>query len=66
MAERGSEDRRGVEFADDCTDDVDRALIPLGRFFRHAAMHAATTPMVVDEFGRRARCVNLGFWKPDA
>ncbi len=22
--------------------------------------------MVLDEFGRCARCVKLGFWKPDA
>jgi len=66
MAGRGSEDRRRIELADDCIDDVDRALNPLGRFFRHAAMHAGTIPMVVDEFGRCARCLKLGFWKPDA
>ena len=66
MAGGGSEDRRRIELTDDCTDDVDRALNPLGRFFRHIGMHAATTPMVVDEFGRCARCVKLGFWKPDA
>jgi hypothetical protein len=27
---------------------------------------AGTTPMVLDEFGRCAKCVRLGFWKPDA
>ena len=51
---------------DDCIDDVDRRLNPIGRFFRHNAMHAGTTPMVLDEFGRCARCVELGWWKPDA
>lgn len=49
-----------------CIDDVDRALNPLGWFYRHNAMHAGTIPMVLDEFGRCARCVKLGFWKPDA
>jgi hypothetical protein len=29
-------------------------------------MHAGTTPMVLDDFGRCARCVELGWWKPDA
>ena len=51
---------------DDCIDDVDRALNPLGRFYRHNAMHVGTTRMVLDEFGRCAHCVKLGFWKPDA
>ncbi len=51
---------------DDCIDDVDRALNPLGRLDRHNAMHAGTARMVLDEFGRCARCVKLGFWKPDA
>ena len=51
---------------DDCIDDVDRALNPMGRFFRHNAMHAGTTRMVLDEFGRCAKCVKLGWWKPDA
>ena len=51
---------------DDCIDDVDRALNPFGRLYRHNAMHAGTTRMVLDEFGRCARCVKLGFWKPDA
>ena len=66
MAGGGSEDRRRIELADNFFDNVDRALNPLGRFFRHVAMHAGTTPMVADEFGRCARCVKLGFWKPDA
>lgn len=51
---------------DGCIDDVDLALNPLGRFFRHNAMHAGTTRMVLDEFGRCAKCVKLGWWKPDA
>jgi hypothetical protein len=55
-----------VEIEDDYIDDVDRASNPIGRFFRHNAMHAGTTRMVLDEFGRCARCVKLGFWKPDA
>ena len=55
-----------IMIEDDCIDDVDRALNPLGRFYRHNAMHAGTTRMVLDEFGRCARCVKLGFWKPDA
>jgi hypothetical protein len=55
-----------VEIEDDCIDDVDRASNPIGRFFRHNAMHAGTTRMVLDEFGRCAYCVKRGFWKPDA
>ena len=43
-----------------------RILNPIGRFYKHNAMHAGTTSMVLDEFGRCARCVKLGFWKPDA
>ena len=43
-----------------------RALNPMGRYFRHNAMHAGTTRMVLDEFGRCAKCVKLGWWKPDA
>ena len=49
-----------------CIDDVDGGLNPLGWFYRHNAMHAGTTPMVLDEFGRCARCVKLGFWRADA
>ena len=55
-----------IMIADDCIDGLDRVLNPLGRFYRHNAMHAGTTRMVLDEFGRCARCVKLGFWKPDA
>lgn len=47
-------------------DDKDRALNPVGRFFRHNAMHNGTTPMIVDEFERCAKCVMLDFWKPNA
>jgi hypothetical protein len=61
-----TEDREPIELEDDCIDDVDRALNPMGRFFRHNAMHAGTARMVYDEFGRCARCVKLGFWRPDA
>ena len=59
-------DQDNIEIADQTIDDVDRALNPMGRFYRHNAMHAGTTPIVLDEFGRCARCVKLGFWKPDA
>ncbi len=59
-------DSEPIMIADDSIDDVDRALNPLGRFYRHNAMHVGTTRMVLDEFGRCARCVKLGFWKPDA
>ncbi|MGH9810023.1 MAG: hypothetical protein ACRD9W_22695 [Terriglobia bacterium] len=59
------EDRDQIQI-DDCIDDVDRALNPMGRFFRHNAMHAGTTQMVLDAFGRCAKCVKLGWWKPDA
>ncbi len=47
-------------------DDLDRALTPLAWFFKHNAMHDGRIPIVLDEFGRCARCVQLGFWKPDA
>jgi hypothetical protein len=59
------EDRDLIQIGD-CIDDVDRALNPIGRFLRHNAMHAGTTRMVLDEFGRCAKCVKLGWWKPDA
>jgi hypothetical protein len=55
-----------VVIADDCIDDVDRTLNPLGRFHSHNHMHAGTIPMVFDEFGRCAYCVKNGQWKPDA
>jgi hypothetical protein len=51
---------------DNCIDDADRKLNPIGRFFRHNAMHAGTSRMVHDEFGRCAYCIKLGFWRPDA
>lgn len=50
----------------DYIDDVDRVCNPLGRFYRHNGMHAGTTRMVLDEFGRCAYCVKLGCWKLDA
>ena len=59
-------DQDNIEIADETIDDVDRALNPMGRFYRHNAMHAATTPMVLDEFGRCLKCLKLGFWKADA
>ena len=61
-----TKDRDEIEIEDDCIDDVDRGLSPYGRYLRHNAMHNGTTPMVLDEFGRCARCVKLGFWRPNA
>ena len=55
-----------IMIVDDCIGSVHRALTPLGWFFKHNAMHAGTIPIVLDEFGRCARCVELGFWRPDA
>jgi hypothetical protein len=55
-----------VVVANDFIDDVDRTLNPLGRFHRHNHMHAGTTPMVFDGFGRCAYCVKNRQWKPDA
>ena len=66
MAKDQTGDRAPIEIEDDCVDDVDRRLNPIGRFYRHNAMHAGTIPMVLDEFGRCARCVRLGFWRADA
>ena len=60
------EDSNPIVFWDDCIDDADRALNPTGRFYRHNAMHAGTTQMVLDEFGRCVYCVKLGFWRSDA
>jgi len=59
-------ERRNLIDIEAFIDDVDRALNPIGRFDRHNAMHAGTTRMVLDEFGRCAQCIKLGFWKPDA
>ena len=55
-----------IELNDVCIGDQDHTLNPIGRFFRHSAMHVGTTRMLLDEFGRCARCVKLGFWIPDA
>ena len=60
------EDSDPIIIKDDCIDNADRALNPLGRFYRHNGMHAGTTRMVLDEFGRCAYCVKLGFWRADA
>jgi len=46
------EDCDVIEIEHDRIDGVDRILNPIGRFFRHSAMHAGTTRMVLDEFGR--------------
>jgi len=55
-----------IMIVDDCIDDVDRACNPLGRYYRHNCMHAGTTRMVLDEYGRCAYCAKLGCWKLDA
>jgi hypothetical protein len=47
-------DQVPIEIEDVCIDDQDRKLNPIGRFYRHNAMHAGTTPMAFDEFGRCA------------
>jgi hypothetical protein len=59
-----TKDRIEIEY--DCIDDVVCNLNPIGRFFRHSAMRAGTTPMGLDEFGRCAKCVKLGWWQLDA
>jgi hypothetical protein len=66
MTEGGSEGHEGIELPEDRIDDLDTALNPIGRFYRHLAMHAGTIPMVIDEFGRCRRCLMLGFWRADA
>jgi hypothetical protein len=66
MTQDRIEDCYPVEPKNDCIDDTDRTLNPLGRFYRHNYMHAGTIPMALDEFGRCAYCIKLGFWKPDA
>jgi hypothetical protein len=65
MTKDRSKDKDDIGVDDICIDDLDRALNPIGRFYRHNAMHAGTSRMVLDEFGRCAKCVELGFWKPD-
>ena len=64
IRENRRQERNEVE--DVPIDDHDRWLNPIGRFYRHNAMHAGTTAMVLDEFGRCAKCVSLGLWKPNA
>jgi hypothetical protein len=66
MTEDRTEDSDPIIIVDDCIDQVDRALTPLAWFYAHNAMHAGTIPMLLDEYGRCARCVKLGFWRPDA
>ena len=66
MTEDRIEDSDPIIIVDDGIDQVDRAHTTLGWFYRHNAMHAGTTPMLLDEFGRCAYCVKRGFWKPDA
>jgi hypothetical protein len=66
MTEGGNEGHEGIELPEDCIDDLDTTLNPIGRFYRHLAMHAGTIPMVIDEFGRCRRCLMLGFWRADA
>jgi hypothetical protein len=59
-------DAAPIMIKDDCVDDLDRSLNPIGRFYRHNAMHEGTIQMVLDEYGRCSRCVKLGLWGPDA
>jgi hypothetical protein len=66
MTKDRSKDKDDIGIDDICIDDLDRALNPIGRFYRHNAMHAGTTRLALDELGRRAKYVKLGFWKSDA
>ena len=50
MSKDRSKDKDDIGVDDICIDDLDRALNPIGRFYRHNAMHAGTTRMVLDEF----------------
>ncbi len=43
MTKIGIEHQDQIAIEDVCIDDVDRELSPIGRFFRHNAMHAGTT-----------------------
>jgi hypothetical protein len=54
-------DHYRIESEDECIDDQDRALNPIGRFYRHNAMHAGTTRMVLDEFGPVLSVLSLAF-----
>jgi hypothetical protein len=56
MTKDRMEDQDRIESEDVCIDDQDRTLNPIGRFFRHDAMHAGKTRMVLDEFGRCSVC----------
>jgi hypothetical protein len=65
MTER-IEDRDRIEIEDDCSDDVDRVLNPITGSIGTAPCTHGTISIMLDEFGRCARCVILGFWKPNA
>jgi hypothetical protein len=52
MTEDRSKDQDRIGIDDVCIDNQDRALNPIGRFFRHNAMHSGTARMALDEFGR--------------
>jgi hypothetical protein len=41
-------------------------LNAMGRWYQHVAQHNGVVPMALDEFGRCARCVELGLWTADA
>jgi hypothetical protein len=45
---------------------LDARLNPYGRHLRHLAEHAGTVPARLDEFGRCATGVRLGWWRADA
>lgn len=47
-------------------DKGDVRLNALGLFHQHQAAHDGRVPMVLDQFGRCARCVELKFWRVDA
>ena len=65
MAKDQIESIHPIESEDGYIDDVDRSLSPYGRFLRHNHMHGGVVPMVLDEFGRCAHCVQKGFWRPN-
>jgi len=45
------EDQVPIEIEDVCIDDQDRALNPIGRFFRHNAMHAGSASRITASAG---------------
>ena len=45
MIKDRTEDHGPIVILDDCIGPVDRALTPLGWFYKHNAMHAGMTPM---------------------